>query len=79
VTNGREAVSEVHRLDPDVLVIDISMPELDGLHAAAPPQTAQSTKKGIHATATTMPVRMSIRVLAVRNRSGKIRRWPSND
>jgi DNA-binding NarL/FixJ family response regulator len=35
VTNGRDAVDEVRRLDPDVLVIDISMPVLDGLQAAS--------------------------------------------
>jgi len=35
VRNGRDAVEEVQRLDPDVLVIDICMPILDGLRAAA--------------------------------------------
>jgi DNA-binding NarL/FixJ family response regulator len=35
VDNGRDAVAEVLRLDPDVLVMDISMPILDGLQAAA--------------------------------------------
>jgi DNA-binding NarL/FixJ family response regulator len=35
VGNGRDAVMEVRRLDPDVLVIDISMPVLDGLQAAS--------------------------------------------
>jgi DNA-binding NarL/FixJ family response regulator len=35
VTNGRDAVDAVRRLDPDVLVIDISMPILDGLQAAS--------------------------------------------
>ena len=35
VSNGLEAVAEVRRLDPDVLVIDISMPILDGLEAAS--------------------------------------------
>jgi DNA-binding NarL/FixJ family response regulator len=34
VKNGRDAVAEVHRLDPDVLVIDISMPILNGLQAS---------------------------------------------
>jgi DNA-binding NarL/FixJ family response regulator len=33
--NGKEAVNAVRLLDPDVLVIDISMPILDGLQAAA--------------------------------------------
>jgi DNA-binding NarL/FixJ family response regulator len=35
VNNGRDAVMEVQRLDPDVLVIDISMPILDGLQAVS--------------------------------------------
>ena len=35
VSNGRDAVLEVQRLDPDVLVIDISMPVLDGLQAVS--------------------------------------------
>lgn len=35
VSNGRDAVAEVRRLDPDVLVIDISMPLLDGLRAVS--------------------------------------------
>lgn len=34
-SNGREAIAEVKRLHPDVLVIDISMPVLDGLQAAS--------------------------------------------
>jgi DNA-binding NarL/FixJ family response regulator len=35
VDNGRDAVAEVRRLDPDVLVMDISMPILNGLQAVA--------------------------------------------
>jgi DNA-binding NarL/FixJ family response regulator len=35
VRNGRDAVSEVKRLRPDVLVIDISMPVLNGLEAVS--------------------------------------------
>lgn len=35
VTNGLEAIAEVRRLDPDVLLIDISMPALDGLQAVS--------------------------------------------
>ena len=35
VNNGRDALAEVQRLDPDVLVIDISMPILDGLQAVS--------------------------------------------
>jgi DNA-binding NarL/FixJ family response regulator len=35
VGNGQDAVTEVRRLDPDVLVVDISMPVLCGLEAVA--------------------------------------------
>jgi CheY-like chemotaxis protein len=35
VTDGREALETVPRLDPDVVVLDISMPGLDGLQTAA--------------------------------------------
>lgn len=34
VNNGRDALGEVRRLDPDVLVLDISMPGLNGLQTA---------------------------------------------
>jgi DNA-binding NarL/FixJ family response regulator len=32
--NGREMVDEAMRLSPDIIVADISMPELDGIEAA---------------------------------------------
>ena len=31
--NGRTAIREIERLQPDVVVLDLSMPELDGLEA----------------------------------------------
>src|SRR2546427_2804044 len=31
--NGREAVAEAQRLRPDVVIMDIAMPELDGVEA----------------------------------------------
>ena len=34
-SNGREAVDIVNRLTPDVVLMDIQMPELDGVEAAA--------------------------------------------
>jgi DNA-binding NarL/FixJ family response regulator len=44
VKNGRDAVEEVQRVDPDVLVIDISMPILDGLRAASQLSSNRRTK-----------------------------------
>jgi DNA-binding NarL/FixJ family response regulator len=35
VNNGRDAMAEVRRLDPDVLLMDVCMPILDGLQAAS--------------------------------------------
>lgn len=35
VSNGRDAIVEAERLHPDVLVIDISMPLLNGLEAVS--------------------------------------------
>ncbi len=34
VTDGRAAVEEAKRLNPDVVVLDVSMPELNGIEAA---------------------------------------------
>jgi len=31
--NGREAVEKANKLKPDVAILDISMPDLDGLQA----------------------------------------------
>jgi len=34
-SNGREAISLAERLDPDVIVMDLSMGEMDGITATA--------------------------------------------
>jgi DNA-binding NarL/FixJ family response regulator len=34
VGDGRSAVEAVHRLKPDILLLDVAMPEMDGMHAA---------------------------------------------
>jgi DNA-binding NarL/FixJ family response regulator len=33
--NGKEALDAARRLDPDVLLMDVRMPELDGIEATA--------------------------------------------
>jgi DNA-binding NarL/FixJ family response regulator len=50
VNNGRDVVAEVHRLDPDVLVIDISMPIVDGLQAASQLQSGNCRTKIVFLT-----------------------------
>jgi DNA-binding NarL/FixJ family response regulator len=34
VSDGCSAVEAVHRLNPDILLLDIAMPQMDGIHAA---------------------------------------------
>jgi DNA-binding NarL/FixJ family response regulator len=48
--NGRDAVAEALRLDPDVVVIDIAMPILDGLQAASRLQSSKSRAKIVFLT-----------------------------
>jgi DNA-binding NarL/FixJ family response regulator len=50
VEDGKQAVAAVLELDPDVLVIDISMPVLDGLQAARQLQKARSRAKVVFLT-----------------------------
>jgi len=50
VKNGRDAVVETQLLDPDVLVIDISMPEMDGLQAARQMQSRKLRTKIVFLT-----------------------------
>ena len=50
VGNGSQAVEAVLTLDPDVLVIDISMPVLDGLQAARQLQKANCRTKIVFLT-----------------------------
>src|ERR1700733_1855513 len=50
VEDGKQAVNAVLTLNPDVLVIDISMPVLNGLHAAEQLQTADCRAKIIFLT-----------------------------
>jgi DNA-binding NarL/FixJ family response regulator len=50
VEDGKQAVSAVLTLNPDVLIIDISMPVLNGLHAAKQLQTADCRAKVIFLT-----------------------------
>lgn len=53
LNNGRDAVMTTIRLNPDVLVIDISMPILDGLQAAQQLRSAKQPTKVIFLTVET--------------------------
>lgn len=48
--NGRELVAEAIRLNPDVIVADISMPEVDGIKAAHQLRERGSTAKLVFLT-----------------------------
>jgi DNA-binding NarL/FixJ family response regulator len=50
VGDGRQAVEAVHTLNPDVLIIDFSMPVLNGLEAAKQLQIANCRAKVIFLT-----------------------------
>ena len=50
VDNGQDAIVEVGRLNPDVLVIDISMPILDGLRAVSQVRSTNSRIKVVFLT-----------------------------
>ena len=50
VEDGRQAVAAVLALDPDVLVIDISMPVMDGLQAARQLQKARCRARVVFLT-----------------------------
>ncbi len=47
---GREMVSEAARLNPDVIVVDISMPELSGIEAVQELRKSGSTAKVVFLT-----------------------------
>ena len=49
-SNGRELVDEAQRLQPDVIVLDISMPVLTGIEAAHQLREAGSTIKLVFLT-----------------------------
>jgi DNA-binding NarL/FixJ family response regulator len=50
VADGRSAVTEAARLDPDVIVLDISMPVLSGIEAARHLRAAGSRAKIVFLT-----------------------------
>jgi DNA-binding NarL/FixJ family response regulator len=50
VKNGRDAVTQTQQLNPDVLVIDISMPVLDGLKAVGQLRSKRVTTKFVFLT-----------------------------
>ncbi len=45
VGDGRSAVDAVHRLKPDILLLDVAMPEMDGMHAALEVRDIDSSTK----------------------------------
>ena len=45
VRNGEDAVEAVRRFDPDVVVLDIAMPILDGIQAASQVRDSQARTK----------------------------------
>ena len=53
VTNGKELLFESARLLPDVIVLDISMPELSGIEAAHELRSLGSTAKIVFLTVQT--------------------------
>ena len=53
VTNGKDLVFESARLHPDVIVLDISMPELSGIEAAQELRSLGSTAKIVFLTVQT--------------------------
>jgi DNA-binding NarL/FixJ family response regulator len=50
VADGRSAVDAAFRLQPDLVVLDIMMPELDGFHAARELRRRGSTAKVVFLT-----------------------------
>jgi two-component system chemotaxis response regulator CheB len=63
---GREAVSQVERADPDVVVLDVDMPELDGI--AALPQLLEKKRDLVVIMASTLTRRnaeISLKALAL--------------
>jgi DNA-binding NarL/FixJ family response regulator len=50
VADGKEMLTEVRRLDPDVVVLDISMPLLDGIEAAIQLSASDSKAKIVFLT-----------------------------
>jgi len=53
VSNGKELLSESARLHPDVIVVDISMPELSGIDAVHELRTSGCTAKVVFLTVQT--------------------------
>lgn len=54
--NGRELVEKAQRLKPDVIVLDISMPELNGIEACRQLQTSENKARVVFVTQQLDPV-----------------------
>ena len=64
VGDGREFLAEAERLHPDVIVLDITMPRLDGIEAARQLRRSQRPARLVFLTSTktpTMPAPRSMR------------------
>ncbi len=54
--NGREAIARAHEMLPDIIIMDVSMPELDGIQATRQLKIAHPTLKVLALTAYDNPV-----------------------
>jgi two-component system, chemotaxis family, protein-glutamate methylesterase/glutaminase len=62
-TNGAEAVEQVHRLKPDVVLMDVNMPEMDGLEALERIMAELPTKVVLMSTLTRAGAEVTLRAL----------------
>jgi DNA-binding NarL/FixJ family response regulator len=64
VTNGQDAVEAVFRFDPDVIVLDMAMPILDGVQAASRIRDSHARTKILFLTIQENPEYVSVGLAA---------------